>query len=107
MHCHNTRNTKHIHTSRTKHEFAKKCLKYNLPHFIIETPGLVVEKIFTHSLRGSAYHLEQYKNINTDVQYQLAIHVSQINKTSKIYILYGWMHIVCTRVLHIANNAYI
>ena len=35
---------------RTKHEFAKQFLKYNLPHSINATPAIVVEKIQTHSL---------------------------------------------------------
>ena len=44
----------------TRHEFAKKCLKYNLPHIINDTPELVLEKIVTHSLRGFAYYLKMY-----------------------------------------------
>ena len=34
IHLHDTRTSSKIHTVRTKHEFAKKCLKYNLPHNI-------------------------------------------------------------------------
>ena len=33
IHLHDTRTSSKIHTIRTKHEFAKKCLKYNLPHY--------------------------------------------------------------------------
>ena len=44
----------------TRHEFAKKCLKYNLPHIINDTPELVLEIIVTHSLRGFAYYLKMY-----------------------------------------------
>ena len=50
----------HIHTTMTRHEFAKKCLKYNLPHIINDTPELVLEKNITHSLRGFAYYLKMY-----------------------------------------------
>ena len=32
-----------IHTSMTRHEFAKKHLKYNLPHIINGTPELVLK----------------------------------------------------------------
>ena len=34
----------------TRHEFAKKCLKYNLPHIRNDTPELDLEKIVAHSL---------------------------------------------------------
>ena len=45
----------------TIHEFAKKCLKYNLPHIINDTPELVLENnIVTHSLRGLAYYFKMY-----------------------------------------------
>ena len=50
IHLHDTRTSSKIHTVRTKHEFAKKCLKYNLPHIINDTPATVVDKIYTHSL---------------------------------------------------------
>ena len=39
-----THKATNIHTSMTKHEFAKKCLKYNLPHIINDTAELVLEK---------------------------------------------------------------
>ena len=44
----------------TRHEFAKKCLKYNLPHIINDTPEGVLGKIVTHSLRGFAYYFKMY-----------------------------------------------
>ena len=49
IHFHDTRTSSKIHTVRTKHEYAKKCLKYNLPHIINDTPAIVVEKIHTHT----------------------------------------------------------
>ena len=60
IHSHDTHKATNIHTSMTRHEFAKKCLKYNLPHIINETPELVLETIVTHSLRGFAYNLKMY-----------------------------------------------
>ena len=65
IHSHDTRKATNIHTSITRHEFTKKCLKYNLPHMIN-----VLETIVTHSLRGLAYYLkmyllQKYKNICT------------------------------------------
>ena len=58
IYSHDSRNATNIHTYLTRHEFAKKCLKYNLPHIINYIPELVLEKIVTHSLRGFAYYLK-------------------------------------------------
>ena len=44
IHSHDTRKATNIHTSMIRHEFAKKSLKYNLPHIINDTPELVLEK---------------------------------------------------------------
>ena len=44
----------------TRHEFAQKCLEYNLPHIGNDTPELILEKIVTHSLLGFAYYLKMY-----------------------------------------------
>ena len=60
IHSHDTRKATNIHTSMTRHEFAKKSLKHNLPHTINDTPELVLEKIITHSLQGFAYYLKTY-----------------------------------------------
>ena len=54
IHNHNTRCTTDIYLFRAKHEFAKRCLRYNLPHVINNTPKIVTEKIGTHSLQGFA-----------------------------------------------------
>ena len=60
IHIHDTRASNKIHTARINHEFAKKCLKYNLPHIINDTPEIVVEKIYTHSLRGFTTYAKQF-----------------------------------------------
>ena len=59
IHLHDTRTSSKIHTDTTKHEFAQKCLKYNLPHIINATPAIAVEKIQTHSLRGFTTYAKQ------------------------------------------------
>jgi len=56
-HLIDTRKATNIHT---RHEFAKKCLKYNLPHIINDTTELVLGKIVTHSLRVFAYYFKMY-----------------------------------------------
>ena len=57
-----------IHTFKVKHEFAKKCLKYNLPKLINDTPKRVKDKINTHSLKGFINYgkndmIHKYSNI--------------------------------------------
>ena len=71
IHGHDNGKATHIIISMTIHDFAKKkCLKYNLPHIILDTPELF-RKMFTHSLRGVVYYLKiiSYKNIKIYVQY--------------------------------------
>ena len=61
IHTHNTRRQHELHTFRTQHEFAKRCLRHNLPNTLNNTPALVIEKIITHSLSGFAnYTKHQY-----------------------------------------------
>ena len=60
---HNTRCTTDIYrySFRTKHEFAKRYLRYNLPHIIINnTLNIFTEKIGTHSLQGFANYGKNY-----------------------------------------------
>ena len=60
-----TRKATIIHISITRHESDKKCLEYNLPHILNDTPELVWDKIVTHSLRGFACYLKKYQNVCT------------------------------------------
>ena len=81
IHLYDTRTSSKIHTLRTKHEFAQNCLKYNLPHIIInDIPAIVVEKIYTHSLRGFTTYAKQFliQNIQINVQYKIVIRVINI-----------------------------
>ena len=57
-----------IHTIRVKHRFAKKCLRYDLPILINNTPKNIKDKVYTHSLPGfSTYikkiYIEKYENL--------------------------------------------
>ena len=52
IHSHDTRKATNIHICMTRHEFAKRCLKYNLPHIINDTPELVLEKLLLRAYVG-------------------------------------------------------
>ena len=60
IHNHNTRKITTLHTFKTKHEFAKKTLKYNLPCTINNTPHIVKDKVNTHSFQGFSLYVKQY-----------------------------------------------
>ena len=56
VHNYNTRKIRTLHTFKTKHEFAKKCL----PHTINYTPQIVTEKVLTHSMHGFSLYVKKY-----------------------------------------------
>ena len=60
IHGHNTRCRNKIGTIRTKHEFAKRCIRYSLAHTINSLPSCTQDKIFTHSLSGLSTYSKQF-----------------------------------------------
>ena len=59
VHTHDTRIKNELYTFRAKHEFAKKCLRHNLPLIVNNIPDIVKEKLITHSLNGFAKYVKQ------------------------------------------------
>ena len=49
-----------IYIYKNKHEFAKKCLRHNLPFLLNNTPTIVKEKLNAHSLQGLAQYAKLY-----------------------------------------------
>ena len=67
-HDYSTRRRNYIHTSLVSHEFAKKSLRYILPHTVNNTPRIIKEKVFTHSLKGfSMYFKKNLINNYSDI----------------------------------------
>ena len=60
IHGHNTRCRNKIGTIRTKHEFAKRCIRYSLAHTINSLPSCIQDKIVTHSLSGLSIYSKQF-----------------------------------------------
>ena len=52
IHNHNTRGHTKIHANAVIHEFAKRCLRYNIIKTLNNSPSSVINKITTHSLGG-------------------------------------------------------
>ena len=66
-HHHYTRNCSQIATFSTRHTFATKCISYNIPRTINNTPGAILQKIHTHSIHGfSTYTQLVYINAYSD-----------------------------------------
>ena len=59
VHTHDTRIKNELYTFRAKHEFAKKCLRHNLPLIVNNIPDIVKEKLITHILNGFAKYVKQ------------------------------------------------
>ena len=53
IHSHYTRNQNEFYIVGTKHAFAKRCLKNNLPNTLNATPQIVKDQLFTHSFTVS------------------------------------------------------
>ena len=60
IHNINTRGQHNIHTTRVQHEFAKHSLRYTLPRTINNTPNIILNKIYTHSLHGFATYIKNF-----------------------------------------------
>ncbi len=48
-----------IHIFRPKHEYAKKCIRNDIPNLVNNTPHNIIEKIYTHSLQGFSRYVKK------------------------------------------------
>ncbi len=62
METHNyaTRTLHNIHHAKTQHEYAKKCMRFNIPKVINSSANDISNKITTHSLQGFSGYIKQY-----------------------------------------------
>ncbi len=51
IHSHATRTQNKIHLFKPNHEYAKHCIRYDIPTVINSTPNNIIAKIYTHSLQ--------------------------------------------------------
>ena len=70
VHGHDTRDKNKIYTYQIKHDFAKKCLRHNLPLLLNNLPEIVKEKLMSHSNQAfvnyaKLYFLQSYEVICT------------------------------------------
>ncbi len=58
IHSHATRIQHNIYEMKPNHEFARKCIRYDLPILINNAPIEIIEKVYTHSLHGFAGYIK-------------------------------------------------
>ena len=58
IHNHNTRGHNKIHANVVIHEFAKRCLRYNIIKTVNNSPSSVINKITTHSMGGFTTYIK-------------------------------------------------
>ena len=59
-HGYHTRQQHQIHQPLAKHEYAKRCLRFDLPNLVNNTPDIILDKIHSHSLDGFSWYIKQY-----------------------------------------------
>lgn len=59
-HDHNTRHCNDIHQPLARHNYAKNCLRFDLPKLVNNTPSIITDKVHTHSLQGFSWYIKQY-----------------------------------------------
>ncbi len=58
MHDHETRIQHNIHELKTRHDYAKQCIRFDLPKVINSTPRQILDKIHTHNLQGFSGYIK-------------------------------------------------
>ncbi len=56
IHNYETRTQHNIYQPKTKHEYAKHCIRFHIPKTINNSPNSILNKINTHSLKGHVTH---------------------------------------------------
>ena len=59
-HNYSTRQQHAIHHPFARHDYAQKCLRFDLPHVINNTPPIILDKVQTHSLSGFSWYIKQF-----------------------------------------------
>ena len=57
IHQHCTRERNNLFIPRTTHEFATKYIRHNIIETVNNTPNIILEKSFTHSLYGFSTYI--------------------------------------------------
>ncbi len=58
IHEYNTRQGNKLHTERTKHKYADKCIRHSIPKTVNSTSNNILDKINTHSMQGFSKYIK-------------------------------------------------
>ena len=72
VHDYNTRIKNNIRNVKVEHEFAKKCIRYNIPITINSTSDVILDKIKTHSISGFTQYIKNHLVNQYSVNCQIA-----------------------------------
>ncbi len=59
IHSHETRSQGKIHQWRPMHEYARKCIRFNIPSTVNSAPTNIIENIYTHRMQGFSKYIKQ------------------------------------------------
>ena len=57
-----------LHITRTNHEYAKRCIRHNIPRTINNTTALILNKIDTHCQTGFVTYAKMYTIVHEDCE---------------------------------------
>ena len=58
IHSHYTRTRNKLSVTKPSHEYAKKCLRHDIPRVINNAPSMYIDKIATHSIEGFSWYIK-------------------------------------------------
>ena len=59
-HDYHTRQKDDIYQPFVRHDYAKKCIRFDVPHVVNNTPSIILDKVHTHSLSGFSLYVKNY-----------------------------------------------
>ncbi len=83
IHDHNSRSKNKIHIARTRHSFAQKYQRQNLPHTINNIPVHVLNRIKTHSIQRITNDINELCIANNSEECTIETAIYIYNKTTK------------------------
>ena len=58
VHSHNTRDRDELYLTKPHHEYARKCLRYDIPRVINKAPSMYKDKVSSHSIQGFSWYIK-------------------------------------------------
>ena len=59
VHCYNTRHKNEFRSLKVNHEFARKCIRYDIPVIVNNLPASLLSKVHSHSIKNLMHTYKQ------------------------------------------------